>query len=178
MVINLAELRQRNRPILVRAEFSDQQLKIQNQIQALARPLQSNLKVSLEGDRVSISGEIDFSLRLTCCRCTNEFQIDVVKSFEAIYLPDPKIDTEGEEIELEYSDLDVGFYRNDQIDLTAVLSEQVIFEVPMKPVCKKDCKGLCSICGSDLNQGDCGCSEEPADPRLAPLAELKKKLVN
>jgi uncharacterized protein len=98
--------------------------------------------------------------------------------FEAVYVPDPKEIEDGEGIGLEYGDLDVGFYRDDQIDLSAVLSEQVVIDVPMKPVCSEECKGLCPNCGADLNEGECNCKEDKTDPRLAPLAEIKKKLIN
>jgi len=178
MIINLADLRQRNRPSKVRADFAEKQLGIRSPIQDLTRPVRATLVVRLEGDRVTVAGRIDFQLELTCCRCTRRFLIEVDKAFESIYLPDPETVSEGEELELEYSDLEVGFYRDDRIDLSAVISEQIVLEIPMKPVCTESCKGLCPLCGIDLNEGECGCSSERSDPRLAPLAELKKRLIN
>ena len=83
---------------------------------------------------------------------------------------------EGEEFSLIYTDLDVGFYHGQQLDVAALISEQVVLEVPMKPVCKEQCGGLCDQCGMDLNEGSCDCQRRSVDPRLVALEELKKRI--
>jgi uncharacterized protein len=178
MIINLAELRQKNQPTLVRADFSEEQLGVRSLIMTLEKPVHADLKVAISGDRVIIAGRLEALLRLTCCRCAETFLVEVGKAFESVYVPDPEVGREGEEIELAYDDLDFGFYRDELIDLTAVLSEQIVLEIPMKPMCSDSCKGLCSICGADLNKRTCDCKRETTDPRLAPLAELKRKFLN
>jgi|SRR5690606_10283282 uncharacterized protein len=60
------------------------------------------------------------------------------------------------------------------IDLTQTLMEAVTFSLPMKHLCREDCRGLCSTCGKNRNTGDCSCSEQEIDPRLAVLAKWKK----
>ena len=63
--------------------------------------------------------------------------------------------------------------RDDQIDLDEVLREQFYLALPMKPLCREDCAGLCPQCGTNRNTGTCSCETEPEDPRLAPLRRLK-----
>jgi len=64
----------------------------------------------------------------------------------------------------------------DNIDVTNDVREFALLSVPMKNLCKDDCKGLCSKCGTDLNISKCTCSKEEIDPRWKPLMELKDKL--
>lgn len=59
-----------------------------------------------------------------------------------------------------------------QLDLDALVRSEVILHMPMKHLCKPDCKGLCPKCGRNRNEGDCGCREEEIDPRLAALQDL------
>ncbi len=58
------------------------------------------------------------------------------------------------------------------LDLTPALRERIILNLPIKPLCRPDCLGLCSRCGQNLNEGPCGCKEEAVDPRLAVLKQL------
>ncbi len=61
----------------------------------------------------------------------------------------------------------------DQIDLGEVVREAVLLELPIAPLCREDCAGLCPTCGTDLNAGPCGCDDVPADPRWAALGDLR-----
>jgi uncharacterized protein len=79
---------------------------------------------------------------------------------------------DGDEPPVTEDDLDVYPYDEDQVDLEPLLREQVILAVPFAPLCREDCKGLCSQCGSDLNEGACDCPPL-IDPRLAALKDLK-----
>jgi len=76
--------------------------------------------------------------------------------------------------ELKSEELDLSFYRNDEIDIGEIVKEQVLLAVPMKPLCDSGCKGICPECGRDLSEGACGCSRKEVDPRLEPLGRLKE----
>lgn len=178
MIVDLSELRLKQRPLYVDSDFQESQLLVKSKIARLTEPVHSNLKVSLESERVKVEGRLAAVLSLTCCRCASEFGKSVDKSFVLTYVPDLDSGREGEEFELEYTDLDVGFYWGDQLDLAVVLSEQILLEIPMKPICQEECKGLCDQCGVDLNVSACDCTRELADPRLAALADIKKRITN
>ena len=70
-------------------------------------------------------------------------------------------------------DLDTSVYRDDQIDVNEVLREQFYLALPMKPLCREACAGLCPQCGTNRNSGTCSCETQSGDPRLAPLRGLK-----
>ncbi len=177
MIIDLRELRLKGEPLEVEGLFTNDDLKVNSGVMSLVRPAEARVRLELRGDSVRVSGNLKCDVSVTCCRCTKGFQKSLEKRFGVDYWPDPAVE-DGEEFELTYSDLDVGFYRNDELDLSAVLGEQVLLEIPMKPVCREDCKGLCDQCGADLNEGECSCERTRVDPRMASLVEYKKKRFN
>jgi uncharacterized protein len=77
--------------------------------------------------------------------------------------------------EVTEDDLDTAFYRDGVIDLRELVREQIYLLLPMKPLCKEACAGLCPVCGTNLNTGSCDCPREWEDPRLAPLKALARK---
>jgi uncharacterized protein len=91
----------------------------------------------------------------------------------------PADDDEG--IRLALEDLDVSFLPAGatHLDLAEVAREQVVLDLPLRVTCRPDCAGLCPGCGADRNEGPCGCGKagrEDVDPRLAVLAELRRRL--
>ena len=94
-------------------------------------------------------------------------------AFDLRYLP--QSENTGEEREVEEDDLSEAFYRDDQIDLGQLIEEQFYLALPMKPLCKADCKGLCPNCGTNLNVETCDCDVRWEDPRLAGLKALMNR---
>jgi uncharacterized protein len=64
---------------------------------------------------------------------------------------------------------------DDEVDLRPLLIEQIQLNVPMKPLCRPDCAGICPTCGANLNAGSCGCATEEVDPRWKALEALKER---
>jgi uncharacterized protein len=94
--------------------------------------------------------------------------------FDQRYLPASEASTEAER-EVEDDDLETSYYRDDEIDLNELLREQFYLALPMKPLCREECRGLCPQCGTNLNTGSCDCAPEWVDPRLAALKNVKTK---
>jgi len=178
MIIDLNELRKKNAPLDVEADFSEKQLRVRTPLASLVNTVHTQLRVMLSGERVVVRGRVSGELELICCRCAKGFPQKVDKTFSVEYWPDPKVEHEGEELELSYEDLDIGFYRNDEIDLSAVVTEQILLDIPMKPICRESCKGLCDQCGADLNEEGCDCPRTRLDPRLEALAQIRKKMIH
>jgi uncharacterized protein len=176
MFVDINELRERGGSLVVEADFGEQELKLASPVSVLKSPAHARLKVSLSGTRLHVVGRVEADIEITCSRCLKRVRRPIQSNFDLEYWPDPVVEAEGEEFELKYSDLEIGFYRDERLDLDAVVCERILLEVPMKPVCSHDCKGLCDQCGADLNQGVCGCVNNVVDPRFAVLAELRKKL--
>ena len=126
-----------------------------------------------ETGRYKVAGRLTGELELTCSRCLEPFRLPVTTEFDLRYVP--RVENAGEgEREVEEDDLSTAFYDGDEIDLSHLITEQFQLALPMKPLCRHDCKGLCPHCGTNLNTGSCGCSQKWEDPRLAALKQLKQ----
>jgi uncharacterized protein len=125
--------------------------------------------------RVLVEGSVKLEAALKCGRCLKETLLPLDLAFREEYLP---AEDTGKEIDRELTnrELDLGFYSNNELDINEIVKEQVLLSVPMKPLCRNECPGLCSVCGKDLNDGACSCRKEEIDPRLAPLAQFKENL--
>ncbi|TNF56452.1 DUF177 domain-containing protein [bacterium] len=126
------------------------------------------------GERVMIEGRAETTATLGCSRCLNNFSFPVNITFNTEYIPLRETGEESEH-ELTAEELDVGTYINDQIDLIEVVRGHILLSLPMKPLCNEQCKGICSHCGKNFNEGDCECRNDYIDPRLEPLKKLKIK---
>ena len=96
-----------------------------------------------------------------------------VSELDLLFLPVSE-QAETQDVEVEDADIGVSYYKDDQIDLGEMMREQFYLALPMKPLCNDDCKGLCPICGTNLNRGTCDCNRQWEDPRLAALKTLRK----
>ncbi len=119
-------------------------------------------------------GRVRTVLELRCSRCLEPFTVAVDQEFDLRYQPHAANSGEGER-EIEEDDLTTAFYDNDEIDLGHLMHEQFVLSLPMKPLCEDACKGLCPVCGTNLNHGRCDCKPVWDDPRLAALRELRTK---
>lgn len=117
-----------------------------------------------------LEASLSYSQTLRCMRCLEAFDRTVASDVSLlIRFQEPH---EEEDLELEEEDLGTLFLQEPQLETRPILVEQMQLEVPMKPLCRKDCAGLCTECGRNLNRGPCGC-EAPADPRWRALRGLK-----
>ena len=70
---------------------------------------------------------------------------------------------------------EIGYYQKDSLLLEDVLREQVLLSLPVRTLCKPDCKGLCPRCGQNRNSQDCSCEEGQSDPRWEALSGLRSQ---
>ena len=138
----------------------------------IVAPVQVEIDIHKDKDRFRLEGTARTELELTCSRCLEPYTMPVDAAFNVRYLPASE-HGDGES-EVAEEDLDTSVYRDDQIDLNEVLREQFYLALPMKPLCREDCAGLCPQCGTNRNTGTCSCATEDLDPRLAPLRGLKQ----
>ena len=139
----------------------------------IVAPVHLDFDLHKDKDRFRLVGTARTELELPCSRCLDPFRMPVDASFDLRYLPATEM-TADEEREVQDEDLETSYYRDDQIDLNELLREQFYLALPMKPLCREDCKGLCAQCGTNLNTGTCACAARWEDPRLAPLKGLIK----
>ena len=136
-------------------------------------PLEVRATAELVDSEIRISGALHTRLELVCARCLESVPEEISRDFDLYYRPMATIAKE-EEVHLRWADTEIAFFQGDGLFLADVLAEQVNLAVPMKAICRSDCRGLCPHCGANLNSEDCRCETHTADPRLAPLARLKQ----
>lgn len=115
-------------------------------------------------------GNIQGIAAATCARCLEPLPYELSWDFSIILTPEIRL--KGE-IELAPGDLTQSFYRGTEVDLTPLVYEQVLLALPTRPLCAEECRGLCPQCGANLNTGQCACTTDSGDPRLAVLRSLK-----
>jgi uncharacterized protein len=125
-----------------------------------------------DAQKVRLTGRVTATLELDCSRCVEPFAIPVDSRFDMLFLPQSE-NTGDEEREVKADDLGVSYYQHDVIDLGDVVREQLYLALPMKPLCRDDCRGLCPVCGKNRNHEECTCQAEWIDPRLEPLRKLR-----
>jgi uncharacterized protein len=140
----------------------------------LVAPAHLVLDVRKDARKLRLTGRFETTLECACSRCLEPFAVPVSAAIDNLFLPADQNTGGGEdEREIQEDDLGVGYYRDDQIDLGDVMREQCLLALPMKPLCREDCQGLCPVCGVNRNRGDCGGHDGWVDPRLEPLRRLK-----
>lgn len=139
------------------------------------QPFTGRAEVWNLGDRLLMNGALDGEARLICSRCLTEYQSPVHVKFEEEFVEGTTLADLPEDDEAE-TGRQVNLYQGDKIDLTESLRDNVLVELPMKPLCSEDCQGLCQSCGTNLNHGHCSCTEDvTVDPRFAKLQALLRK---
>src|SRR5262245_39423267 len=124
------------------------------------------------GQTVEVTGGFEATLRLACGRCLEPLVTRVAPEVDLQILPHPT-GRQGE-MELGRDDLETDFYQGDVLDVGTLLRSETDLAVPMKPLCRPDCRGLCPVCGGNRNVTECRCDPRGPDPRLAPLEALRR----
>jgi len=135
-------------------------------------PVATELSAVWEYDHVRVTGKVTTAAKLTCSRCLAEYDLPVDSEFTIFYTEASRDGIDDEEVELSDEDLISVSYQGDEIDVDFEIAEQVMMELPFKPLCDEDCKGLCTECGADLNLGDCGCDRSSVNLKMSALKNL------
>jgi uncharacterized protein len=138
-------------------------------------PVSLAFDITKDKQHFQLAGGVTTTLELPCSRCLESFTTPVASEFDLRYQPHTHAAGSGHEAErqIEEDDLSTAFYDNEEIDLGELMREQFYLSLPMKPLCGDHCRGLCPVCGTNLNRDTCDCKREWEDPRLAVLKTLK-----
>ncbi len=121
--------------------------------------------------RMHLTASLDYSAR--CARCLSEVSGSFAFDLEKTVAPREVLSGLDEDRLDDYAIIDNGF-----LDIDSRIIEQLEVEFPIRFLCRDDCKGLCSKCGKNLNEGECNCNTKEIDPRMAPLQKLLEKMKN
>jgi len=162
--------------MLVRvAEIPEEGLVIEG-VEAFPRPFQDpswlldDLALAVEKDQeaVFVRGRFRARIPQECGRCLESYTAVVEPEVDTRFVPSPS--RRGEEPALGADDLETDVYDKGVLDLTALLETETTLLLPMKPLCREDCHGLCPVCGGNRNLTACRCEVRATDPRWAQLA--------
>ena len=140
-------------------------------------PLDWSASAERAGAEIRINGTLTTSIECPCSRCLEAAQTAISKPFDLFFRErDEAMFDEDEEIELNEEDTRTAFFTGTKLAIADILREQILLALPMKALCRLDCKGLCPECGMNLNSGTCTCSREEFNPHMDVLLEIKKQL--
>lgn len=141
---------------------------------AIPGRITGDLTVHKEFETVRVIGRLSAPLLLSCSRCLVEYSSFVDTGFTLVFRKgSDHTDSLGDELELSEADLLSSCYSGDEIDVTHEIEEQLAMEMPLKPLCSENCKGLCHECGADLNVTTCSCSTETVSLAFSALKNFK-----
>lgn len=140
------------------------------------RPIAIQLRIAPAGDSIQVAGSIETQGEMPCSRCLKPALVVIKSSFELAYARDyaeahQTSDEEGYEIAAE--DLGLIPFSGEEIDFREAVQDQVVLALPYHPLCREQCRGLCSQCGADLNEEPCRCEPQNFNIKFAALKNLK-----
>ena len=139
-----------------------------------ARNLEGEVKVTRLSDGLLVQGDIQAEVDVQCSRCLDNITVPVDARLEEQFKPTVDVET-GRAIKRDDQEEDDDAFTIDpthQMDLSEPIRQALLVALPMRPLCRADCKGLCPVCGANRNTTDCGHQEEPMDSRWEGLREL------
>jgi uncharacterized protein len=124
---------------------------------------------------IRLRGQFAGKFQVPCARCVEPVEIPLASEFDLIFRP-AGADSDAPERSITAPETEIGYYQKDSLLLEDVLREQVLLSLPVRTLCKPDCKGLCPRCGENRNSHPCHCEEGPSDPRWEGLAGLRGRI--
>ncbi len=160
-------------PLSLDADWFAQWLKEQPGLDfSLKEPLTGNVHLERHDDSILLRGRLRGELHFTCSRCLDPFTWPLESNFDLLLMvgsaPAP-----AQEMELDAEELDEEYVQGDELDLNVLLREQILLALPLKPLCREDCRGLCRQCGANLNRESCACAAPGFNTSFATLQKLK-----
>ncbi len=167
MIIDLDRLPEDGLNVSKDFEFFSSELVEENTV--FLEPVHADINIRLLGEEIFITGRFTTCLSFVCSRCLSPFELNVDSRFDLVYLPE-ELDMVRDQLD----DEDMGqlFFYSQKIDLKDVILEQLNLTFPVRPLCAKDCQGICPVCGKIIKEGDCSCAAHELDPRLEKFKDF------
>ncbi len=133
----------------------------------------ATMHLGRSGRGVVIGGTFEGSVLLICSRCLERFGFRAADRFDLYCEVGSPAPADGDQRELDDDELDVTYLEEGRINTDHLLRENILLSLPVQPLCREDCRGLCPQCGANLNHGSCGCQAPAGDPRLQVLRKVR-----
>ena len=139
----------------------------------LDRPLAFSGTATRSDEDIFVRGRLAGMLHAQCSRCLKDMDVPVDVELDSMFVPHEDEEESEEETE---ADEAVSYYDGEVIDLSREVRDLFLVSLSIKPICRPQCKGLCSQCGADLNEGPCRCGRQTGPSPFDALKDLKAKL--
>lgn len=136
----------------------------------IREPLVGEMEMVRTADGILVRSELTTAVELECDRCLEPFIQKIEFAIEEEFHPTIDVNTGAL---LPYDEEETRIDEHHILDLTEVIRQSIFLALPMHPVCRLNCLGLCDQCGQNLNEGPCDCKASTVDPRLEILKKLK-----
>ncbi|NTV90874.1 MAG: DUF177 domain-containing protein [Clostridiales bacterium] len=113
---------------------------------------------------LQLTGKLNFEYKIGCFRCLKDLEEDMEVKIGESYV-------NGKQ---QAEELDAYTYAGNLLDLDKAIEDNIVLNLPMRKLCRHDCKGLCRICGADLNEMQCGCTDGSTNPQMDKLRDYLK----
>jgi len=145
---------------------------LESDVVRIVSPVEATLRLDKVDTDLVAGGTLNGVVELQCARCLGNFEFRIASNFNVMYHPAEK-SGRHEQHELKSDELDTVFYTGDVLETDDLLKDQLILNLPMKPLCSPDCRGFCPVCGADRNVTACNCDSGERDTRFEALKRLK-----
>jgi uncharacterized protein len=135
------------------------------------RRLQGRVSLTRTDRGILVESVLNTEVELTCSRCLELFRYPLTLKITEEYFPTVDV-VSGTPLAIPDELGSFTIDENHELDLTEAVHQYALLAVPMKPLCRQDCAGLCPVCGQNLNLGECQCLPQEADPRWAKLRQI------
>jgi uncharacterized protein len=134
-------------------------------------PLHMSGRANLVVDEIELHGQLRTAVEAQCARCLDPVRHQVEVNYDLVYQPMSRI-ARREEIAVPKGEEEIAYYQGHGLLLEDVAKEQVLLALPMASICQEGrCRGLCPVCGGNLNREVCNCRQQRADPRWEGLSK-------
>ena len=133
--------------------------------------VEGTVKLTRTNRGILVQGTLKSKVPVECSRCLKVFDYPLTINIEEEYFPVIDVNS-GTALEIPDDPASFTIDEHHILDLSEAIRQNALLAIPMKPLCRKDCSGLCQECGQDLNEGQCDCEKQKIDPRWSKLAKL------
>ncbi|HLM59440.1 MAG TPA: DUF177 domain-containing protein, partial [Pyrinomonadaceae bacterium] len=152
MIVDLTTIKDRETAFDFSLEPSD--IDLESESERLTGVVKVAGKVKKGIVQADVAGKIATAVEMECNRCLSPVEKSLDFEFNAAFIT-PENYTQEKEAELKTDDLEVSIFEGDKLDLTELVREQILLNLPLQVLCREDCQGLCQKCGANLNLIDC-----------------------
>lgn len=168
MQIHLSEILSREgKSIEKEIEFQQESFEVSGQAYRIVKRELVKLTISNQGNQeLLISAKMDLAVAIPCSRCLKDVITEFCLDFSREV--DMKLSQEERAEQMDENNYIAGY----ELDVDALIADEMVLQWPMKVLCKEDCKGICTVCGNNLNEQECGCDRTVLAPRMAAFLDI------